>query len=322
MAQYRVMLQMPYTPGIASVFDNHPEIAVDIFTETSEANIVQHVGNYDAAILGVAPFTPAIIERADKMKIVARHGVGYDAVNVPALTKAGIPLAVVGIANSITVAEHSLFFMLALAKRVFLFDRETRKGNWDIRREVPAYDLAGRSVLVLGFGRIGRRLVPMLNAMQMKVFVHDPYVIQDAIATAGATPVEDFRAVLGQMDFVSVNCPKNEETTGIISKAEIEMMKPTAFLINTARGGIIDEADLVDCLKRNVIAGAGIDPFVVEPPRAEDPLFALDNIIVSPHSAGNTEESMFRMGATAAQNVVDCFNGKLNPENVINKEVL
>ena len=117
MAQYRVMLQMPYTPGIASVFDNHPEIAVDIFTETSEANIVQHVGNYDAAILGVAPFTPAIIAGADKMKVVCRHGVGYDAVNVPALTKAGIPLAVVGIANSITVAEHSLFFMMALAKR-------------------------------------------------------------------------------------------------------------------------------------------------------------------------------------------------------------
>jgi D-3-phosphoglycerate dehydrogenase / 2-oxoglutarate reductase len=322
MAQYRVMLQMPYTPGIASVFDNHPEIAVDIFTETSEANIVQHVGNYDAAILGVAPFTPAIIAGADKMKVVCRHGVGYDAVNVPALTKAGIPLAVVGIANSITVAEHSLFFMMALAKRAFLFDREARKGNWDIRREVPAYDLAGRKVLVLGYGRIGRRLVPMLNAMQMDVHVYDPYVIQDAIATGGAKPVEDFRTILGDMDFVSVNCPKDATTTGLIGKTEIEAMKPTAFLVNTARGGIIDEADLYDCLKRNVIAGAGIDPFVVEPPSPDHPLFSLDNIIVSPHSAGNTQESMFRMGATAAQNVVDCFNGKLNPENVINKEVL
>jgi D-3-phosphoglycerate dehydrogenase len=316
------MLQMPYTPGIASVFDKHPEIAVEQFTETSEANIVQHIGNYDAAILGVAPFTPAIIEKADRLKIVARHGVGYDAVNVPALTKAGIPLAVVGIANSITVAEHSLFFMMALAKRAFLFDREARKGNWDIRREVPAYDLAGRKVLVLGYGRIGRRLVPMLNAMQMDVFVYDPYVIQDAIVTGGATPVEDFRAVLGEMDFVSVNCPKDETTTGMIGKAEMEAMKPTAFLVNTARGGIIDEADLYDCLKRDVIAGAGIDPFVVEPPSPDHPLFTLDNIIVSPHSAGNTEESMFRMGATAAQNVVDCFNGKLNPDNVINREVL
>ncbi len=322
MAQYRVMLQMAYTPGIASVFDQHPEVSVEQFTETSEANILQHIGNYDAAILGIAAFTPAIIEKADRLKIVARHGVGYDAVNVPALTKAGVPLAVAGTANSVTVAEHSLFFMLALAKRAIHYDRELRKGNWGIRFELPAYDLAGRNVLVLGFGRIGRRLVPMLKAMSMNVFVHDPYVIQDTITTAGATPVEDFRAVLGEMDFVSVNCPKNDETTGLIGKAEMEAMKPTAFLVNTARGGIIDEADLVDCMKRKVIAGAGIDPFVVEPATVDEPLFQLDNVIFSPHSAGVTEESMFRMGANTAQNVVDCFNGKLNPDNVINKEVL
>lgn len=322
MPKYRVMVQMPLSDGLMSVFSQRPDIEVERFTEVSEANILQHIGNYDAAILGVAPFTPAIVEKADRLKIVARHGVGYDAVNVPALTKAGIPLAVVGIANSITVAEHSLFFMMACAKRAREYDREVRKGNWNIRFELPAYDLAGKNVLVLGFGRIGRRLVPMLNAMGMRVFVHDPYVIQDAIVTAGAEPVADWRASLGEMDFVSVNCPKNEETTGMVGKREMEAMKPTAFVVNTARGGIIDEADLYDCLKRKVIAGAGIDPFVVEPATPDNPLFELDNIIVSPHSAGVTKESMFRMGAASAQNVVDCFDGKLNPDNVINKEVL
>ncbi len=322
MAQYRVMVQMPLSDGLMSVFSKRPDIEVERFTELSEANILQHIGNYDAAVMGVAAFTPAIIEKADRLKIVSRHGVGYDAINVPALTAAGIPLSVVGIANSITVAEHSLFFMLALAKRAIEYDREVRKGNWNIRFELPAYDLAGKKVLVLGYGRIGRRLVPMLNAMQMEVFVHDPYIVQDTIVTGGATPVEDFRAVLGDMDFVSVNCPKNEETTGLIGKAEIEAMKPTAFLVNTARGGIIDEADLIDCMKRKVIAGAGIDPFVVEPATPDEPLFQLDNVIFSPHSAGVTLESMYRMGAAAAQNVVDCFDGKLNPDNVINKEVL
>ena len=295
---------------------------VERFTELSEANILQHIGNYDAAILGIAPFTPAIVEKADRMKVVARHGVGYDAVNVPALTKAGIPLAVAGTANSVTVAEHSLFFMLALAKQAIPYDREVRKGNWDVRYQKPAFDLAGKKVLVLGMGRIGRRLVPMLKAMSMDVHVFDPYIIQDSITTMGATIVEDFRAVIGEFDFVSVNCPKNEDTTGLIGKAEIEAMKPTAFLVNTARGGIIDEADLLDCMKRNVIAGAGIDPFVVEPATAQEPLFQLDNVIFSPHSAGVTEESMFRMGANTAQNVVDCFDGKLDPANVINKEVL
>ncbi len=319
---YRVMLQMPYTSGLRSVFEERDDIEVERFTELSEDNILQHIGNYDAAILGVAPFTRRIIANAARLKIVARHGVGYDAVDVPALTEAGVPLAVVGTANSITVAEHSLFFMMALAKRALLYDREVRKGNWNVRFETPAFDLAGRTVLILGFGRIGRRLVPMCAAMGMKVLVHDPYVIQDTITTAGATPVQDWRALLPEIDFLSVNCPKNEETDGMVGTAELAAMKPTAFVVNTARGNIVDEKALYGALRDRVIAGAGIDPFVVEPATADEPLFELDNIIVSPHSAGVTEESMFRMGAAAARNVVDCLDGRLDPDNVINAEVL
>jgi D-3-phosphoglycerate dehydrogenase len=228
----------------------------------------------------------------------------------------------VGTANSVTVAEHSLFLILALAKRCMLYDREVRKGNWQVRFEAPAYDIAGRKVLVLGFGRIGRRLVSRLVAMEMQVLVHDPYVTQDAITCAGATPVEDWRAVLPDIDFLSVNCPKNDETTGMVNTPELAAMKPTAFVVNTARGGIVDETALYHALKEGVIAGAGIDPFVVEPAPADTPLFELDNIIVTPHSAGVTEESIHRMGYWAAKNVADCFDGKLNPDNVINKEVL
>jgi D-3-phosphoglycerate dehydrogenase len=316
------MVQMPLSDGIQSVLAGRDDVEAVRFTELSENNILQHVGEYDAAIMGVAPFTERIIGMADKMQIVSRHGVGYDAIDVPALTKAGIPLSVVGIANSVTVAEHALFFMLALAKRAVLYDREVRKGNWDIRYDAPAYDLAGKKVLILGYGRIGRRLVPMVKAMGMDVHVHDPYVIQDALVTAGVTPVEDWRAALPEMDFLSVNCPKNEETNGMIGTAELASMKPTAYVVNTARGNIIEEKALYQALKNNVIAGAGIDPFVVEPATPDEPLFELDNIIVSPHSAGVTKESLFRMGAVAAQNVLDCFDGKLNPDNVINKEVL
>ncbi|MBM3488989.1 MAG: hydroxyacid dehydrogenase [Alphaproteobacteria bacterium] len=318
----RVMIQMPITAGIKSVFDARPDIEYERFTELSEENIRQHIGNYDAAILGVVPFSARIIEAASRLKIVARHGVGYDSVDVAALTRVGVPLAVVGIANSVTVAEHSLFFMLALAKRARVYDREVRKGNWNIRFDPIAFDLAGRTVLILGFGRIGRRLVKRCVAMEMNVLVHDPYVIQDAIRTAGATPVADWRKRLPEVDFVSVNCPKTKETDGMIGRAELAAMRKTAFVVNTARGGIVDEAALYDALKRNVIAGAGIDPFVVEPAMPDLPLFELDNIIVSPHSAGVTEESMFRMGTASAQNVVDCFDGKLDPANVINPEVL
>ncbi len=318
----RIMVQMPLTDGICSVLDARKDVEAVQFTQLSEDNILQHVGEYDAAILSITPFTARIIDKADKMQIVARHGVGYDAVDVPALTKKGIPLAVVGTANSVTVAEHALFFILALAKRAILFDREVRKGNWDIRYSQIGYDIADKKVLVLGLGRIGRRLVPMLNAMGMKVFVYDPYVLQDTIVTTGATPVEDWRAALPDMDFVSVNCPKNEETNGMIGTAELASMKKTAFVVNTARGNIVDESALYHALKNGSIAGAGIDPFVVEPAGPNEPLFELDNIIVSPHSAGVTKESLFRMGAAAAQNILDQFDGRLNPENVINKEVL
>lgn len=318
----RVMIQMPITDGIRAVFDGRDDIEYERFTELSEENILQHIGNYDAVILGVAAFTARIIEKADRLKIASRHGVGYDSVDVPALTRAGIPLTVVGTANSVTVAEHALFFMLALAKQCVPYDREVRKGNWNIRFDLPASDLAGKKLLILGFGRIGRRLVNRCLAMEMEVLVHDPYVVQDAIVTAGATPVADWRAVLPDIDFLSVNCPKDATTTGMVGKAELAAMKETAYVVNTARGGIVDEAALYDALKGRVIAGAGIDPFVVEPATPDNPLFELDNILVSPHSAGVTSESMYRMGFWAAQNVADCFDGKLNPDNVINKEII
>lgn len=318
----RVMLQLAYSDGLQAVFEGRDDIEVEVFTELGEDNIVQHIGNYDAVVLGIAPFTPRIIEAADKLKIASRFGVGYDAVNVPALTKAGIPLSIAGIANSVTVAEHSLFFMLALAKQALAYDRETRKGNWAVRFEQPAFDLAGRTVLIMGFGRIGRRLVNRCVAMEMNVLVHDPYVLQDGIVTAGATPVDDWRALLGDIDFLSINCMKNEETTGMVGAAELAAMRDSAYVVNTARGGIVDEAALYDALKSKSIAAAGIDPFIVEPATADNPLFELDNIIVSPHSAGVTKEAVFRMGQIAAQNVADCFDGKLDPANVINTEVL
>ena len=318
----RVMIQLPISDGIKSVFETRDDFEVERFTELSEDNIQQHIGNYDAVILGIAPLTPRLIDAAPRLKIASRFGVGYDTVDVPALNRAGIPLTIAGTANSVTVAEHALYFMLALAKRGLMYDRETRKGNWAIRFELPALDLAGRTVLILGFGRIGRRLVRRCLAMEMKVLVHDPYVVQDGIRTAGATPVADWRACLGEIDFLSVNCLKNDETVGMVGAAELAAMRDTAFVVNTARGGIVDEAALYQALKSEGIAGAGIDPFIHEPATAAEPLFELDNIIVSPHSAGVTRESIFRMGQAAAQNVVDCFDGNLDPANVVNQEVL
>ena len=317
----RVMIDMPATAGIKAVLDERSDVEYDELTERSEDTIVQQIGNYDAVILSTSPFTTRIIEATSRLKIVSRFGVGYDNVDVDALSRKGIPLAVVGSANSVTVAEHALMFMLALAKRIVSFDREVRQGIWD-RWKYPAIDLAERKVLIFGFGRIGRRLTKRCVGMDMTVLVHDPYVIQDSITTAGATPVKDWRTILPEIDFLSVNCPKTPETDGMVGTAELSTMKKTAYVVNTARGGIIDEAALYQALKTEAIAGAGIDPFVIEPAPTDHPLLALPNILLSPHSAGVSEESIYRMGYNAAKNVVDCFDGVLNQENVINKSVV
>ena len=317
----RILIDMPASPGIKAVLDDRKDVEYDEITETSEDNIVQQIGNYDAIILGSTPFTARMVDATSRLKIVSRFGVGYDNVDVDALTRARIPLAVVGTANSVTVAEHALMFMLALAKRTVAFDREVRQGVW-VRWDYPAIDLAGRKVLILGFGRIGRRLVKRCLGMEMTVLVHDPYVIQDAIATAGATAVDDWRGILAELDFLSINCPKTPETFGMIGAKELSAMSKTAYVVNTARGGIVDETALFEALKAETIAGAGIDPFVVEPTPANHPLFTLPNILVSPHSAGVSKESIYRMGFWAAKNITDCFDGKLDPENIINKNFM
>ena len=323
MSKKRIMIQMPVTAGIRSVLDGRDDVEYERFTELSEENILQHIANYDGAILGgVAHFSARIVGNAPRLKVVSRHGVGYDNVDVPALTAAGVPLTVTGTANSVTVAEHSLFFMMSLAKHGVKFDREVRKGNWDIRFENTAIDLAARRVLILGFGRIGQLLVKRCVALDMVVSVHDPYASDEAIPRGGRGAGDGLARDAPRARLSLRELPEDRRDDGMVGTAELAAMKGTAYVVNTARGGIVDEAALVDALERRVIAGAAIDAFEVEPANADNPMFALDNILVSPHSAGVTEESMFRMGASCAQNVVDCFDGKLDPANVVNREVL
>jgi D-3-phosphoglycerate dehydrogenase len=318
----RVMVQTGIREGIRKVFDTRPDVEYELFTETSEENLLLRIVDYDAVLLGLAPLTAQVVAKATRLKVAARLGVGYDSVDVPALTRAGIPLAVVGTANSVSVAEHTLYMMLALAKCSRVYDREIRKGNWSIRRVEPCFDLAGRKVLILGFGRIGGYLVKRLLAMEMEIFIYDPYIDPRLITGSGATPVTDWRAMLPQVDFLSINCPKTKETTGMVGSAELDAMKSTAFVVNTARGGIVEEKALYQALKEKTIAAAGLDAFDLEPPPVDWPLFELDNILLSPHIAGTTEEAMYRMDFRAAQNIVDAFDGKLDPDYVVNKEVL
>lgn len=278
----------------------------------------------DAAAVGLSmtPFGEAEVKAAAQLQVVARHGVGYDAVDVPALTRARVPLMITGIANSPSVAEQSLYLMLELARRGAHFDAMVREHRWGDRMAQPLpADLFGKTVLIIGYGRIGSRLARMCLALGMTVLCHDPYVPSAAMVAAGCEAAEDLDSALGRADFVSVNCPKTPQTTGMLGTARLARMKASAFLVNTARGGIIDEPALHQALTSGGLRGAGLDVFEREPPDTSNPVFTLPNVILAPHMAGVTQEAMDRMGVALVRNVLSVLDGKPDLDNVVNKEI-
>ncbi|HKO06558.1 MAG TPA: hydroxyacid dehydrogenase [Alphaproteobacteria bacterium] len=279
-------------------------------------------GGVDGVAIGPIRFGEAELAEAPRLRVVARIGVGYDSVDVPALTKRGIPLMVVGIANSPSVAEQAIFFMMTLARRGAHFDALVKEGRWPERLKVKPVDLLGKTALIVGFGRIGTRTAKRCLAMEMAVLVYDPYVPAESVRAAGYEPVGDLDAAVARADFVSIHCPKTPETLAMFDAARLRRMKPSAYLVNTARGGIIEETALHAALVEGRLAGAGLDVFALEPTPTDNPLLKLPNVVTAPHMAGVTVEAVARMALAVARNIMSVFDGSPIRENVINQEVL
>ena len=290
--------------------------------DTPTAEIHAMLKDVHAIALGATPFGRAESEAAPLLRAVARIGVGFDAVDLAVLSERGLPLLTTGIANSPSVAEQAMYMMLMLAKRSREMDAVVREGRWFDRFDALPFDLIGRTLLIVGFGRIGSRLAKRALAFEMRVLVSDPYVDAAAVRAAGCEPVGDLDAALPEVDFLSLNCPKTKDTVGPIERRRLGLMKPTAFLVNTARGGIVDEPALYDALHGGRLAGAGLDVFAAEPPAKDNPLFTLPNVVLAPHMAGVTREAVDRMGITTVRNLLDALEGRPNPDNVVNKDVL
>jgi D-3-phosphoglycerate dehydrogenase len=272
--------------------------------------------------LGATRFGEPELQASGDMKVVTRIGVGYDAVDVPALSRRKVPLMVAGTANSPSVAEQALFMMLTLAKRAVEMHSLVRDNRWAARLGMLPYDLFGKTVLIVGFGRIGTRTAKRCLAMEMNVQIYDPYKTAAEIKAAGCEPVTDLDAALPKADFVSIHCPKTPETVGMFNAIRLKRMKATAYLINTARGGIVDEPALYDALVSGRLAGAGLDVFEQEPPAAGHSLFELPNVIMAPHVAGVTREAVDRMSEQTARNILSALDGEPIRQNVINQDVL
>ena len=267
------------------------------------------------------PFRAEELARADEMQVIGRIGVGYDAVDVAGCTQAGILLMTTGTANSVSVAEHALSLMFELARRNREFDTMVREGRWHERFAAPPVDLFERTLLVVGFGRIGTRLAARCRALEMTVLVCDPYVEPARIRTAGCEPVT-LAVGLARAHFVSIHCPKTQETTGMFDAAALARLRSGAFIVNTARGGIIDEDALHAALVSGQLGGAALDVFDQEPVPASHPLLQLSNVVVAPHMAGNTAEALDRMSRAAIANILSVFDGTPDRDNVINKDAL
>lgn len=288
---------------------------------TEDALLAQFAAAYINAILlrGSPPLTRRVLEAATHLKIIAKHGVGVDSVDIASATEQGIVVVTAGDANADAVAEQSIMFMLALARELPRYQRGLREGKWE-KGGAVGREFRGRIVGIVGHGQIGSRTARLARALGAQVVLYS----RSPILEPDGMEVEDnFERLLRRVDILSLHCPLTEKTRGLLGDKELRMMKPTALLINTSRGPVIDEAALICALQNGRLAGAGLDTFSQEPTDPKNPLLFLDNVLCTPHVSVLTVEAMTRMGTAAANNIVGYLErGVCSTVNVVNPAVL
>lgn len=285
--------------------------------ETSDAVVIENLLEADAVIAGGEQYTPHVIHSLPKLKVIARAGVGYDRVDVPAATARRVAVTITPNANHECVAEHALALMFAAAKNVIAGDRSLREGKWD---RVLTEPLRGKTFGILGLGRIGRSLSLRVKALGMRVIAHEQYP-NETFVRQQEIELVSLDDLLARSDYLSLHCPASPETCGIINRDTLAKMKPGSTLINTARGRLVVEADLVAALQSGHLRFACLDVFEQEPPRADNPLFALPNVVLAPHLGGLDKLSLENMGIESAENIVNLHLGRWPLGAVVNAEL-
>jgi D-3-phosphoglycerate dehydrogenase len=305
-----------------AILDNAPEIERVWLPERYREIPPELAVEYDALYLTQQRVTRASAARAGagRLKVIARHGVGYDSVDIAAMTEAGVIVTNTPFAIRRPVATIAMTFVLALAGRLFIKDRLTRSGRWHERTNHMGTGLTGRRLGIVGGGGIGKELIPLARAFDLRVAVADPYVPAADIEGLGAALVP-LDTLLTESDFVVIACLLNDETRALINAERLARMKPTAYLINVARGPIVHEPSLIEALRARRIAGAALDVFTSEPVENDNPLLAMDHVIVTPHALCWTDECFGNIAREGFGGLVSLARG-VAPANVVNREVL
>ena len=287
-------------------------------------NLKEQLKDVDGILLRTTKLDKEILEHCDNLKIISRHGVGYDNVDLDFLNENKIALCITSTSNAVSVAEHVLSFFIYLTKNLSLSDSLVKEGNFEKRSQLPNFfELYKKKVLIIGFGRIGKEVAKRCLGFDMEVYVYDPFLDNEIIIRNQCIPIEKNQG-LAIADFITIHLPLNGDTKNFISQTELNVMKKNSILVNTSRGGIVNENDLFIALESKKIQGAGIDVFASEPPESNHPFFKLDNILLTPHNAALTLECRERMSLEASQNIVFFLNNmsELNVENLVNKKYL
>lgn len=301
------------------LLDKNKKFQFEIIEDISKENLIKELPKFDGVTLRVAKLGNEILSKCKKLKVISRHGVGYDNVDIKYLKSNNIKLLITATANAVSVAEHVMYMILSLSKGITQYDQMVRSGQFrNAANKLLTFELLNKEILIMGFGRIGKILIKRCLGFDMKVNVYDPFVEKKYIEEQGGNKIEDLDLFLKTADYLSIHMPLNDKTRNLINLNKLKTMKKNVIIINTARGGIINEKDLDEAVKNNIIFGAGLDVFVNEPIENDSPLLKNKKILLSPHSATFTQECTIRMGIQTVQNLIDFFENKLQKNMIVN----
>ena len=312
-----LIIQKVHEKGM-DLINNHPNFDVEVTDDTSVENLKSKIKDCDGASIRIAKLSGEVINEAKNLKIISRHGVGYDNIDLKTAKERDIKIAITANANAVTVAEHVMFVLLNIAKRRELYHTTVKEGNFKDRNKLPkTIEVWKKNFLIMGFGRIGKALIKRCLGFEMNVYVYDPFVDKDIIDKLGGEKVNNIEEAVKTMDVISLHMPLTDKTENLINYNLLKTMKKNCIIINAARGGIINEEDLNKALNEDLIFGAGIDVFKKEPPENDNPPLKNDKVYLSPHTAAFTDECMTRMGVETIQNIIDYFDDTLEKSKIV-----
>ena len=313
-----ILIIQPIDKSGIEILENHPDYNFEIIDGTNLEEIKKKIIECDGISIRTAKLPAEVIRGAKNLKVISRHGVGYDNIDLEAAKEKNITISITATANAVAVAEHVMFMLLNISKRKDMYDKTVKSGRFNDRNKLPkTIELWNKNILIMGFGRIGKSLIKRCIGFEMNVYVYDPFVSKEEIQSLGGKKIEDLKEGVKKMDALTLHMPLNEKTKNIINYDVLKNMKKNCIIINASRGGIINESDLNKSLNENKIFGAGLDVFDTEPPDNDNPLLKNDKTFLSPHTAAFTEECMVRMGKETIQNIIDFFDKKLEKSKIV-----